>query len=193
MLKVFIAGLGTVFLCLFLNGLGVFAENAFNETLSTNNTNFFNSSTNKTDVDPGFNLTIPLNLFNNETIAALNGTVFNVANGTNATTIRLNSNDQDSGDLRYLLSGENSSCARPYSDYLLLSIQWPAVLCSTGYCKTNSKQNWTIHGLWPSVRDYSKRTNAEYCCSRESFDENKLEHLRNRLSVSSLSINTNDY
>ena len=152
--------------------------------LSANHTNFDHNSTNKTNFQPAFNLTIPLNLFNNETVAALNGTVFTIANGTNATTIQLNPNDPDSSDLRYLLSSGNSSCTRPHSDYLLLSIQWPVVLCSTGYCKSNSKQNWTLHGFWPSVRDYPRQSNAEYCCNREAFNESKLEPLRHRLSVS---------
>jgi hypothetical protein len=155
-----------------------------NATLTTSNSS--NAST-SLDLSDFVNVTIPLRLLPNDTLVALNLTG---NNSLNSTSVLLNPNDPDSGDLRFYLrslnttnSSSSTACSRSQADYVVLAIQWPVFLCSHSTCSRNARQNWTVHGLWPSSFNTRIRSHPEYCCTNDTFDLPRLQSMGPRLSV----------
>lgn len=147
-------------------------------------------SMNQTDLSEFVNVTIPVQLLPNETLAALNLT--GNSSIVNA-SILLNPNDPDTGDLKFYLGTLNSTnstnnvskhCSNVEPDYVVLAIQWPVFLCSHSLCAKDAKQNWTVHGLWPSSLRPDKKSHPEYCCNNHTFNETQLQSIRPQLAVS---------
>lgn len=59
----------------------------------------------------------------------------------------------------------------------MLAVGWPPSECSPEKCII-SPDRWVIHGLWPNFKSGKY---PQYCCSKETFDEDKLVPLKGDL------------
>lgn len=69
----------------------------------------------------------------------------------------------------------NDHCSTNYKfDYIQLTLMWAPGACSTNpqECKREVNTHFTVHGLWPTIKNTREPSN---CCFDNSFDYNAIQ------------------